>query len=357
MTQPSGAASETSEVLFAREGAVGVITLNRPEAINALSLAMVEAILARLQDWAEDDAVRAILIEGRGEKGFCAGGDVRAVRETLLAGRTDLAIRFFAAEYDMNRLIATYDKPVIALQTGVVMGGGIGLSSHARYRIATPGARFAMPEAALGFFCDVGVNALLARSARAPALAFMLSGSTIETSDAIVLGLTDLCVPQTALAGLRQRLIGAAEADEIDTAIATVLQSETSVAGEAPFCALADQLSDCFAENEVGGIIEMLDYAAEDGDVGAASLVGQMKAHCPTSLAVILAAHLAARRSRSLAAVLDTDRRLAEAMIQRPDFSEGVRAVLVDKDRAPVWSPDRLHRVDKGAIARWMAQA
>src|SRR5690606_34752580 len=111
----------------------------------------------------------------------------------------------------------------------------------------------------------------------------------------------------------------------------------------------------CFAENEVSGIIDMLDYAAEDGDVGAASLVARMKTHCPTSLAVILAAHLAARRSRSLAAVLETDRKLAEAMIQRRDFSEGVRAVLVDKDRTPAWTPDRLHRVDKSEIARWMA--
>ena len=146
------------------EGQLGVIALNRPEAINALNLPMIEAIRGVLKLWEADERVKAVLFEGRGTRGFCAGGDVRSAREAVLAGNKALADRFFATEYAMNREIATYGKPVIAIADGVVMGGGIGIAGHAQFRFTTPNARFAMPEAAIGFVCDVGVNAILRKA-------------------------------------------------------------------------------------------------------------------------------------------------------------------------------------------------
>lgn len=343
-------ANMTDDVLIVREGVAGVITLNRPEVINALTLPMIEDMIAALEGWADDSDIRIVLIEGRGEKGLCAGGDVRAVRDLVLSGKIEEAENFFAREYHLNGLIATYKKPVVALQNGVVMGGGIGLSSHARYRICTETSRFAMPEALIGFTTDVGINALLARAPEHQALAFLLSGSVIGAADAIELGLSDTMVPQDQLEAVRARIIDAAHASDLDTAMVTVLQAEGVEPGKAEFCALAEQLSDCFEMESVAAIAEMLQVATEDGDVGAAALLARIETYSPTALAVILAAHRLARRQRSIAAVLKTDLALARYLCRHPDFAEGVRALLVDKDKKPKWTPSRHTAVDHGAI-------
>lgn len=340
-----------ADIVIEREGAMGVVTLNRPRAINALTLAMVEAIREALKGWAADAAVRAVLIEGRGEKGFCAGGDVRLVRE----GGEALAERFFPVEYEVNGLIATYPKPVVALQDGIVMGGGVGLSAHARYRVSTEKSRFAMPEAGIGFFADVGVNAILAQAPEPVALAFLLSGTVVEAGDAIALGLSDTMVRSGQLPELRGRLIEGARAGEVDTVLVSALQAESAEPGEASFCRLVDSLADCFAVREVFEIVEMLGVAADEGEVGAAALLSSLKAHCPTSLAVILAGHRLARRQRDIGAILETDLALARFMTGRADFAEGVRARLVDKDGAPRWQPAGINAVDHAEIAAVLA--
>ncbi len=336
------------EISTSIEGACGVIRLTRPKAINALSADMIGAVRYALDEWDENEDVRAVLIEGEGEKGLCAGGDVRRTREMAMAGETRTVFSFFADEYDMNGLIATYRKPIVAFQHGIVMGGGIGISSHARYRIATPTSRFAMPEGAIGFFCDVGVNAILYKASEARALAFLLSGQTVGAADAIALGLTDTVVPEDALAGLRARIIEAAQAGDPDTAIAALIQSESVDAGQADFCGLADSLAPVFAAGDAERIVEGLLDWSEDGDPGAAALHASIARHCPTSQA---------RHKRDVRAILDDDLALARYMAMRPDFAEGVRAVLVDKDRAPKWAPERLADVDTDALERVLGEA
>lgn len=340
----------TTEVEIGTQGRAGLITLNREKAINALTGEMIAAISAALARWAGDPDVTLVLIEGRGEKGLCAGGDVRAVRDMVLSGRSEAARAYFNTEYRMNELIATYKKPIIAFQHGFVMGGGIGLSSHARYRIATPASRFAMPEAAIGFFCDVGVNAILYQTAEHRALAFLLSGMPVAAADAMALGLADAMVPEAELGALRGRVIEAALAADPDTAIAAIIGGVALDQEAAEFCAAADTLRLAFENQSVADILANLASLAGEGDPAASALYQAMAVHCPTSLEAIAQTHRLARRLRSVPAILAMDAELAAFMAERADFAEGVRAVLVDKDRAPRWSPATIAEVDSDAL-------
>jgi enoyl-CoA hydratase len=234
----------SEQVQISIEGQMGVIALNRPEAINALNLEMIEAIRARLTLWAVDGAIKAVLFEGRGSKGFCAGGDVRAVRAAVLSDNHAGADAFFVSEYGMNGQIARYPKPVVAITHGVVMGGGLGIAGHARYRFTTPEARFAMPEAAIGFFCDVGVNAILSRSPVHRALLFELSGVPVGAADALALGLTDCAILPERLAEVRRLIVGAADSSNVDAALTGIMEAESIQAGERTFCDLADRLEE-----------------------------------------------------------------------------------------------------------------
>lgn len=332
------------------DGRAGIIRLSREAAINALTGPMIAAISVALEDWEDDPGISMVLIEGRGPKGFCAGGDVRAAREMALAGDVAGVHAYFEDEYRMNGLLATYGKPIVALQHGFVMGGGIGLSSHARYRIATRSSRFAMPEAAIGFFSDVGVNALLYQTAEHRALAFLMSGAPVGAGDAIALGLTDAMIEDGDLPLLRQRLIEAALAVDPDTALGAIIAGETREPDGAGFCDTADALRLAFEDQSAADILANLSSLADEGDPGAAALFQAMKAHCPTSLEVIVRAHRLSRRLRDAFAILALDTDLARHMALRPDFAEGVRAVLVDKDRTPRWSPADFSGIDSAAL-------
>lgn len=340
----------SAEVEIGVDGRAGIITLTREKAINALSGAMIGAILIALEDWEDDPAISMVLIEGRGEKGFCAGGDVRAVRQLVLEARPDAARAYFEDEYRMNGLLATYQKPIVALQHGFVMGGGIGLSSHARYRIASRSSRFAMPEAAIGFFSDVGVNAILYQTPEHRALAFLMSGTPVGPGDAIALGLSDAMVEDHELGPLRQRLIEAALSVEPDTAIGAIIAGETLDPEGTGFCDTADSLRLAFANQSANDIVANLSSLADEGDPGAAALHQAMAGHCPTSLEVITRAHRLSRRLRNIDDILALDTDLARLMARRPDFAEGVRAVLVDKDRKPRWSPASLSEIEHTLI-------
>jgi enoyl-CoA hydratase len=330
MPEPQSPLIET-----AVDGKLGIITLNRPKAINALNREMIAAIRAQLAAWRGDDAVRAVLFEGRGDKGFCAGGDVRAAREAVLAGRPEDADAFFAGEYAMNGEIANFEKPVVAICDGIVMGGGIGIAGHADFRFATPDVKFAMPEAAIGFVCDVGVNAILARAALHRALLFLMTGNSVGAGDARALGLTDCVVKAHHLPDLRTSIKAATEAAHVDTAIVSLMQSETIEPDEAKLCADADRLAEALdgetAEEIVAGIEELEDGTPHYGPL--------LRKRSPTSLSAIVESHHAARHLQDIDAVLALDRTFSGFMARQPDFAEGVRAVLVDKDNAPNWSP------------------
>lgn len=334
------------------EGALGRIALNRPQAINALNAHMIDGIAAALSAWRDDPSVRAVLLEGNGPRGFCAGGDVRAMRQAVLEGRVAEAHSFFAAEYRMNGQIATYPKPVIALTHGVVMGGGIGLAGHAGFRFATPDARFAMPEAAIGFFGDVGSNAILAKAPLERALAFLMSGETVGAADARALGLTDCIVPHAAIEHLRTGLIGATDADHVETAVVALMQAEGIEPGETPFCDRADRLASAFAQPSAAAIV-----AAIVADSAGATLAAVLAKRSPTSLAAIHATHMEARRRGKIGAILAVELAMACHLVTQPDFAEGVRAVLVDKDHAPRWQPATLAEVDAQSLIAIAAAA
>ncbi|WP_158626091.1 enoyl-CoA hydratase/isomerase family protein [Arsenicitalea aurantiaca] len=329
---------------IARAGRLGIIALDRPDAINALDLGMATGIIETLETWRADDDVRVVVFEGKGPRGFCAGGDVRAIRSHVLAGDLEAASRFFAAEYEMNRVIATYPKPVVALAEGVVMGGGLGIAGHAGFRFTTPGAKFAMPEAAIGFIPDVGVQCILAKAPRERALLFMLAGVPVGAGDARALGLTDCVVPPARLDSVRSAIGSAADAENVDAALVAIMQAEGIDPDPPVLVAAADRLAGPLSLDGAGAI----EAAIADVDPELGAVIGT---RCPTSLAAILAAQDRARALPDIADVLAMDLRLARMMVGRDDFVEGVRAVLIDKDQKPGWSPARFEDVGLSAIA------
>ncbi len=329
----------TDDLLVSTDGHLGRISLNRPQAINALSLSMIERIKETLRLWAADAGIGAVVFEGIGPKGFCSGGDVRAARSLVLAGTPDQAEAYFAAEYEMNGMIAAYPKPLVVLGHGITMGGGIGIAGHCTFRFTQPGARFAMPESAIGFFADVGVSAILAKAPLNRALLFLMSGVSVGASDAVALGLADAVAATEQADDLRADLVAAAAASDPAAAIGRLMAAATVVAGDAPFCALADQLPSA-AETPA-------EFVAQVAAVPAlADVALLLAARSPGSLVATFFAQHAARRLMGVPQTLAMDLRLARVMAARPDFAEGVRAVLVDKDQAPRWSPPTLGDLD-----------
>lgn len=332
------------------EGNLGTITLNRPAAINALDRSMIDGIAQTLEAWQHDAQVRAVLFEGRGPRGFCSGGDVRAMRELVLAGRSGEAHDYFAAEYAMNGVIANYRKPVVAMTDGVVMGGGIGIAGHAGFRFTTPDASYAMPEAAIGFVSDVGVNYILARAPEPRALAFLMTGLPVQGADALSLGLADCTVLAERRGEVRSGIAAAAGAGNVETALVSLMQAETIDPGQAEFCMLADQFSDCFAADSAGEIVAAV-AAAAAADAAFAPIAEALSSRSPTGLEAILQSHRTARTLQEVEPILALDLRLARLLSGLPDFAEGVRALLVDKDQQPRWQPSSFADVPQAQIA------
>jgi enoyl-CoA hydratase len=339
-----------SQLEISTEGALGHIVLDRPEAINALSREMIDGIAAQLLAWRDDPGIRAVLFTGRGPRGFCSGGDVRAVRRLVLDGRLAEADAYFAAEYAMNGLIATYPKPIAAIGHGAVMGGGIGILGHARYSFAAADARFAMPEAAIGFVSDIGVNAILALAPEARALAFLMSGLAVGMGDALTLGLCDAAVDPTRLDPLQAGVVAAASQDDVDTALVQLMQAESITPGDTMLSAQADALAAEFSAAEAGEIVRAIE-ARSASEPGFGDLASRLASRSPTSLEAILTSHRMARQRPQIADVLALDLELARFMVRQPDFAEGVRAVLVDKDQRPKWQPADFAGIDRKAIA------
>jgi enoyl-CoA hydratase len=226
-----------------------------------------------------------------------------------------------------------------------VMGGGIGIAGHCRLRFTVPGARFAMPEAAIGFFSDVGVNAILAQAPLNRALLFLMSGASVGVADAVKLGLADAAILPEAADRLAQGLAVAAASPDPAQAIVLIMQEHSVEAGARPLCDAADRLAAHPMPDSAAAFLAAVEAVPE-----LAEMTALLGSRSPTALAAIFAAHLRARETMSVAATLEVDRRLAHDMIRRPDFAEGVRAVLVDKDQAPRWSPQRLAEVDAAAL-------
>ncbi|MGC0422659.1 enoyl-CoA hydratase/isomerase family protein [Embleya sp. AB8] len=324
-------------------GRLGRITLNRPRAINALDHAMVRRIDATLAEWAADDTVAAVLVTGAGERGLCAGGDIRAIRADALAGG-HVSYDFWRDEYLLNARIAAYPKPYIAIMDGVVMGGGVGISAHGDVRIVTERSRVAMPETGIGFVPDVGGTYLLSRAPGELGTHLALTATTIGAADTIECGLADHFVPTHRLPALSAALADAAPAGVL------ARFAEPAPAGEP-----AEQrgwIDACYAADTVEEILDRLLGSGEPAAKEAAELIA---AKSPTALKVTLAAMRRARELHSLGSVLDQEYRVSCAMLSTPDLAEGVRAQVVDKDRNPRWSPATLPEVTPADVEAFFA--
>lgn len=351
------APGRTPDVEYAVTHRIGRVRLNRPRALNSLTGAMVESMLAQLTAWATDDTVGAVFLDGAGEKGLCAGGDVRAVREAVLSGEADEAIRFWDTEYQLNALIADYPKPYVAWMDGVVMGGGVGLSAHGSQRLVTERARVAMPETIIGFYPDVGGLYHLAHAPGELGTHAALTGFTFGPADAVVLGLADGVVAVSdkekvlddLAAALGEVTSGgdapaAADAGEVTAPADTdeVTAQEAQVAPRSELEAQRGWIDECYAGNDAAEILRRLQAHDDPAARAAGEAIAERSPH---SVAVTLAA---LRRAANLDvhAVLAQDARLSRLFVEHPDFHEGVRALLVDKDNMPRWADASIADVD-----------
>ncbi len=323
--------TENDLVLGEKVGCVGQITLNRPRAINALNGEMLQGVHDILASWLHDDDVRTVVLRGAGERGFCAGGDVRSVHEVLATGDVARATEYFHAEYQVDAYAAEFPKPTVALMHGVSMGGGLGLAGPASVRVVTETAQLAMPETKIGFTPDVGGTLLLARAPGRLGEYLGLLGATMNAADALYCGFADFFVPGSSLDDLVAAL-GEADAE----ASATVAR----FAGDAGRSALAAEqpwIDEVFASETVGEIVAAL---AERPEPRAQEAYAQIQQLSPIGLAVTLDGVREARSYGGLREALAGEyRRAAWMMHNSGDFLEGVRAVLIDRTGDPAWQP------------------
>ncbi|MFD7640728.1 enoyl-CoA hydratase/isomerase family protein [Kitasatospora sp. NPDC059795] len=328
------------DVLIERIGRTGRITLNRPRALNSLTLGMLRTVREALDAWAEDDRVTAVLLTGAGERGLCAGGDIRAIHDDArLGGAGDRA--FFRVEYRLNELISRYPKPYVAVMDGITMGGGVGLSAHAAIRVVTERSAVAMPETRIGLVPDVGGSRLLALAPGELGTHLALTATAMTAGDALYCGFADHCLPGSALPALL--------ASEDPVAAVAALAEAAPASGLA---AQREWIDHCYAADTVEEIVERL-HAADLPEAKEAA--EQLLAHSPTMLKVTLAALRRARALPSLAAGLDQEYRVSCAALTHPDLVEGIRAQVVDKDRNPRWNPATLAEVTADDVARFFA--
>ncbi|WP_405986762.1 enoyl-CoA hydratase/isomerase family protein [Streptomyces sp. NBC_00872] len=334
-------------VLLGRAGRTAHITLNRPRALNALTHPMVLRISEALAEWEDDESVTAVLLSGAGERGLCAGGDIRAVHEDVRAGGS-ASPAFWRDEYRLNARIARFPKPYVALMDGIVMGGGVGVSAHGGPRIVTERSSVAMPETAIGLVPDVGGTYLLSRAPGELGTHLALTGGAVGAADALLCGLADHFVPSERLAALRAALAGPAVREAADV-IRTVREYGTA-APEGRLAADREWIDTCYAAGTVEEIVERLLAAGLPAAKEAAETI---LTRSPTALKATLEAMRRARRLPTLERVLDQEYRTSCAALATPDLLEGIRAQVVDKDRRPRWSPRELAEVTEADVARF----
>ncbi len=322
-----------SDILFDVEGGVGYITLNRPKARNALTTGMVREVTAHLDAWESDPSIHAALVHGAGEYGLCAGGDVRLMHAGALAG-DDSTAEFFHDEYRMNARIHQFTKPYVSIMDGLVMGGGVGVSAHGSHRIVTERSILAMPEVTIGICPDVGATWILAHTPGELGTYLAMTGTSFGPADAIYLGFADALVPVADLAVLERRIQ--------DDAIDQVIDELSQPAGESPLAAQQEWIDACFAGNSVDDILGALDNHTDPRARETAALI---RTKSPIAVTVTLEALRRTRRMTSLEEALESEFSVSCYLMYGHDGIEGVRALIIDKDKNPQWSPRRFEDV------------
>jgi enoyl-CoA hydratase len=343
MVSEPGLATFGQGVVASRDGRIGRLKLDRQKALNALDLPMIRFLRQTLDLWRDDPAIEAVVVEGEG-RAFCAGGDIRAVRAQVVAGDYEAAERFFAEEYALNGAIARYPKPYISLIGGICMGGGLGISVHGTHRVVTEAAVMAMPETAIALAPDVGASFFLPRLPGFLGTYLGLCGHRLEGPDIVHAGLGTAFVPAARLPALSAAL--AVEGPDAIPRFTAALPPYTL----RPDLAAIDR---CFGADSATGIIARLEAEATAWSQSALAILRTMS---PSSVCWSLAS-LRAGAHRDLEACLAAELALVTRIIRLPDFAEGVRAMVVDKDRAPRWLPARIEDVDPRLIAALVPRA
>ncbi len=337
--------AENEDVLVSVDNGVGLVTLNRPKAINSLNYAMVKGLAKALADWADDDTVHAVLLTGAGERGLCAGGDVIAIYHSARGDGTE-ARAFWADEYVLNARMASYPKPYVAVMDGIVMGGGVGISAHAGIRVVTDTTKMGMPEVGIGFIPDVGGTYLLSRAPGRLGLHAALTGAPFSGADAIAMGFADHYVPHDDLEAFKAAVI----TDGPNAAVA----AHAVVPPPSNLLAQRHWIDDCYAGDTVADIIAELRGRATGPADDAANLIATRS---PIALAVTLEAVRRAAALDTLEDVLRQEFRTSCASLRSHDLVEGIRAQLIDKDRNPKWSPATLALCTKTDVDAYFAPA
>lgn len=341
LSTPETGPQAGSPVIVSRTGCLGCITLNRPKALNSLNADMVALFDRALTDFETDGAIRAVLIKGAGDKAFCAGGDIRAIYEQGKRGSEEPG-QFWASEYRLNARIARFAKPCVAFMDGIVMGGGAGLSVHASHRVVTERTRFAMPEVGIGFIPDVGASWFLTRCDPWLGDYVALTGGIFGAPDALRLGVADQFVPSASLPDLEAAL-ACLPRDGDPAVLSQVIATFSRAAGAGMLDAASNEIRRLFSFETIEQVLAELQ--ADSSEFSRVTLE-TLRRRSPTSLKVTLKLLRLGRMANSLEECLERERQAAAEALNRPDFYEGVRAVIIDKDGRPQWTPSSVEEVD-----------
>ncbi len=339
--------STPPEILFERRGAAGIVILNRPQALNAVTFGMVGALTRQLEEWEDDPAVTRVLVTAAGERAFSAGGDLRALFDLGRAGHHQAALEYWRTEYALNALIKRYRKPYVSLIDGIVMGGGAGISIHGSHRVAGDGFAFAMPEVGIGFIPDVGATWFLPRLPGELGLYCALTGERLGPADALAAGIASHRVASPQFSDLLAALCGNVPVDAL-------LGAFSGPAGEGTLSARRPAIDRLFTGDGVEGILAALDAEAtgQGADAEFARLTAaSIRSKSPTSLKITLA-QLRRGRYLDFAECMRTEFRIVSRLLFGHDLYEGIRSVIIDKDQAPHWRPSTLEAVSAAEVER-----
>ncbi len=338
-----------SDVLTTSANGLGHITLNRPAALHALNTSMCAAMIDALVAWRDDPNIHAILLDhAPGTRGFCAGGDIRMIAESGAKDSTE-ARDFFFTEYRLNHLLFTYPKPIIALIDGVTMGGGVGISMPARFRIATENTTYAMPETGIGLFPDVGGGWYLPRKPGQIGMWLALTGARLKAADCLIAGIATHFMPTEILAAARAQIAGAAQTHDAARALESGLEALSESAGRPKELTPEniERINRIFAGESVEAIFAALEA---DGSDWAIAQLATLKTKSPQAMKVSFRQMREGAAMQSFEDEMRSEYRLASRIAARHDFQEGVRALIVDKDNAPVWNPATLAGVSDALL-------
>jgi len=340
----------SGDILFERRGAAGLVTLNRPQALNAVSLGMVRALTRQLAEWESDPAIARVIVTSNDSRAFSAGGDLRALYDLGRAGRYEEALGYFREEYALNARIKGYRKPYVSLIDGIVMGGGVGISVHGSHRVAGDKFMFAMPEVGIGFFPDVGATFFLPRLPAALGIYCALTGERLDAADAVAAGVATHRVPSAQFPDLIETLCRALPLD------ASLAACARPAAG-GPVVSRGRAIATLFTGERVDDILAALDATGAAGGTDAAfasAAAALIRTKSPTSLKVTLA-QMQRGSALDFAECMRTELRIVSRVVRGHDFYEGVRAVIIDKDQAPRWQPSTLAAVSAAEVERHFA--